>query len=131
MSIEKYAKKLNDMAPQLGEQGIEAAAAALDKEAAKADAPWKKALIDFTADSLEKHGPMGVQMASKAVEDLFAGKRGGTKISDITDDLETASDMLAALQNAEADRKTAARTFLRALGQTLGTITGGFIKGLL
>lgn len=131
MSVDKYAKKLTGMLPDIGDKGVKAAAGELDKQANKADAPWKKALLNLTADSLEKHGPEGVRMASKAVEDLFAGKRSGTKISDITDDLETASDLLAALQNAEADRKTAARNFLKALGQTLGTLTGGFIRGLL
>jgi len=131
MSIQKYAKKLAKMAPDLGDKGVDALAGELDRQAKKADAPWKKALLDLTADSVATHGPEGLRLASKAVEDLFAGKRGGTKISDLTDDLETASDLLGALQNAEADRKKAARNFLKALGQTLGTITGGFIKGLL
>ena len=131
MSVEKYAKKLTAMLPTLGDKGVEAVAAELDKQADGADAPWKKSLLNLAADSIEKHGPEGVRMASKAIEDMFARKRSGTKLSDLTDDLETASNLLAALQNAEADRKTAARSFLKALGQTLGQITKGFIKGLL
>jgi len=131
MSVEKYAKKLAGMLPALGDKGVEAVAAELDKQAENADESWKKSLLNLAADSLDQHGPEGVRMASKAIEDLFAHKQAGTKLSDLTDDLETASNLLAALQNAEADRKTAARRFLKALGQTLGQITKGFIKGLL
>lgn len=131
MSIERYAKRLLGAAPHLGDQGVQAVAGELAKQADKADAPWKKALLDLTADSVAQHGAEGVRMAGKAIEDLFAGKRGGTKLSDLTDDLETASDLLGALQSAEASRKSAVRSFLKTLGQVLGTITGGFIRGLL
>lgn len=130
MSVDKYAKKLAKHLPALGDQGVDALAKELDDQANNADAPWKKALLNLAADSIEKHGPEGVRMASQAIEDLFDGKR-GTKISDLTDDLETASDLLGALQSAEASRKSAARNFMRGLGQTLGTVTKGFIKALL
>lgn len=131
MSAEQFAKKLAGLTSQLGAQGVGSLANELERQAGSAGSAWEKALLNLAADSIAKHGPEGVRMASKAVEDLFARKRGGTRISDLTDDLETASDLLAALQNAEAARKSAARNFLRALGQTLGVVTKGFIRALL
>lgn len=131
MSAKKYAKKLGGLTQQLGNTGVDTLAAELDKQADNADEPWKKALVNLAVDGLEKFGPEGVRMASKAVEDLFAGKQGGTKISDITDNLRTASDLLAALQSAEADRKSKARDWLRAIGQVAGRLTAGYIRGLL
>ena len=130
MSVEKFAKILLPQAEHLGEQGVEKLAQEMSDQADKVDEPWQRALINLAADGIAKFGPDGVKMASQAVEDLLDGKR-GTKISDITDDLETASDLLYALQNAEAARKSKARDFMRVLGQSLGRIAGGFLKGLL
>jgi len=130
MSAADFAKKLLPQAGDLGEDGIEKLADVLGNEADKADAPWKKAMLNLVGDSIGKYGPEGLRMAQKGIEDLLDGKR-GTKISDLTDDLETASDLLAALQNAEADRKKAARNFLLGVGQTLGTVAKGFLKALI
>lgn len=130
MSIKDFAKALAPQATALGDMGIEALAKELEEQAEKADAPWKKSILNLLGDSIGKYGPEGLRMAQKGLEDLLEGKR-GTKISDLTDDIETATDLLAALQNAEADRKTAARKFLMGVGQTLGTISKGFLKALL
>jgi len=35
------------------------------------------------------------------------------------------------MQNAEADRRAAARDFLTKVGRVLGQVFGGFIKGLI
>jgi len=131
MDLEEYAKKLGGLTQQVGDAGVDALANELAKQADNTDEPWEKALVDLAVDGLEKFGPEGVRMASKAVEDLFSGKQDGTKLSDVTDNLRTASDLLAALQSAEAERKSKARDWLRAIGQAAGQVTGGIIRNLL
>jgi len=128
--MEDFVKKLLPQAADLGDEGVEKLAEVLSDESEKADEPWKKTMLSLLGDSIGKYGPEGLRMAQKGIEDLMDGKR-GTKISDLTDDLETASDMLSALQNAEARKKRQARKFLMAIGQTLATITKGFLKALV
>lgn len=127
-----YSKLLSKLTSDLGEKGVGALSDVLEKEEAKADEPWKKALIGLTAEGLRQFGPDGVQKVSEAVERLLdKRKKKGLKISDLTSDLEVASTLLAELQNAEAAKKKKVRDFLRLLGQVLGQVTKGFIKGLL
>ena len=130
MSVRKYARKLSKYIDDMGPDGVDAVAEELNKRANAADEPWQAALINLAADGISKFGPEGVRYVSKAIEDLFSGK-GATTLKDVTDDLETASDLLAAMQNAEAERKSKARDFLKVLGSTLAKITKGFIKGLI
>ncbi len=130
-------KALQPYADQLGQKGIRALSDNFDLWAEKADEPWKNSVLNLISDSIAKHGPEGLQMAQEGVEGLLGGNRRrrqlGTKVklSDLTDDLETASDLLSALQNAEADRKKAARGFLHAVGQTLAIVSQGFLKRML
>lgn len=115
-----YKRKISSLASKVGEEGVEKIAQLLDEEAAKADEPWKRTLIDLLADSARRHGPEGFQMAQDAVERMLDGD--GNDIRRVTKNLLIASNLLAQLQNAEADRKDRARKWLRAVGQTLGTI---------
>ncbi len=128
-NIQKYLKKLTPRISDLGQQGVDALSAELAAQAAKADEGWKEAVLDLLADSVAQHGPEGLRYAQEALENLMDGKR-GRLISDITDDLETASNLLAELQNSEADRKKAVRRFLEAIGQILAAIAKGFLKAL-
>jgi hypothetical protein len=115
-----YKRKISNLASKVGAQGVEKLAEVLDGEAAKADEPWKRTLLDLLADSARRHGPEGFAMAQEAVERLLDGD---TKdIRKVTKNLLIASNLLAQLQNAEADRKDRARKWLRAVGETIGTI---------
>ena len=117
------------MASKVGEEGVEKLAGFLDDEAAKADEPWKRTLLDLLADAGRKHGPEGFQMAQDAVEKMLDGD--DKDISKVTSNLLIASNLLSQLQNAEADRKDRARKWLKAIGQTLGTILKAVIKAFL
>jgi hypothetical protein len=116
-----YKKKLSSMASQVGEEGVNQLAYFLDQEAEKADEPWKKTLLDLLADAGRKHGPEGFKRAQDAVERLL-DRNEPQDIRKMTNNLLVASNLLAQLQNAEAQRKEQVRKFLRALVQTIGTI---------
>lgn len=89
--------------------------------------PWKGVVLALVADGLEKFGPLGVEKASEAIRSLLNGE---TVVMDWMD-LTVASDLLAQMQNAEADRKEATDAFLEKVGMVLGKMAGGFLRGLL
>lgn len=113
--------------PVLGEHGVKALTAELSSLIAEANEPWKKAVLGLVANGVETFGPQGVQIATKAIEDLIAGEDPDISWAD----LDVASDILAHMQNAEADRKAASKDFLSKVGKVLGQVFGGFIKGLI
>lgn len=89
--------------------------------------PWKEAVLALVAQGMEKHGLEGFQKVSLLLASLMNNKT--TSLEWV--DLKTASDILAHLQNAEADKKLAVNAFLSQLGMILGKIAGGALKGLL
>jgi hypothetical protein len=124
-----YKNKLSGLAGKLGEKGVGQLADLLDGEAAKADEPWKRTLLDLLADAGRKHGPEGFKMAQDAVERMLDGD--SKDIRKVTSNLLLASNLLAQLQNAEADRKDRARKWLKAIGQTIGTILKAVLGAVL
>jgi hypothetical protein len=124
-----YKRKISNLASKVGEEGVTKLAEVLDGEAAKADEPWKRTLLDLLADGARRHGPEGFKMAQDAVERMFDGD--SKDIRKVTKNLLIASNLLAQLQNAEADRKERARQWLRAVGQTLGTILKAVVGAVL
>lgn len=115
-----YKKKISSLASKIGEEGVDKIADVLDKEAAKADEPWKNTLLDLLADGARRHGPEGFKMAQDAVERMLDGEK--TDLRKVTKNLLIASNIVAQLQKAEAERKERARKWLRAIGETIGTI---------
>jgi hypothetical protein len=116
-----YKKKISHLATKLGDEGVSQLADVLDKEAEKADEPWKKTLLDLLAESTRRHGPEGFALAQNAVEG-YLDKNNATDIRRVSKNLLTASNLLAQMQNAEAEEKERLRKWLRALVQTLGKI---------
>lgn len=124
-----YKRKISSLASKIGEEGVDQLAGVLDDEAAKADEPWKRTLLDLLADGARRHGPEGFKMAQDAVERMLDGD--DKDIRKVTKNLLIASNLLAQLQNAEADRKERARKWLRAIGETLGTILKAVVGAVL
>ena len=124
-----YKRKIANLASKIGEEGVDQLAAILDDEAAKADEPWKRTLLDLLADGARRHGPEGFEMAQSAVERMLNGD--DKDIRKVTKNLLIASNLLAQLQNAEADRKERARKWLHVIGQTLGTILKAVVGAAL
>lgn len=118
---------LKNLIPSLGEMGIKMLVEEFDKLSADAAEPWKKAILSLVGDALEKNGVNGIKLAYDAIEALIQDKEPKLDWAD----LEVASDVLAQMQNAEADRKSAASDFFARLSNDIGVILGGLIKGVV
>lgn len=123
----KWMDLLDNLAPVLGEMGVKTLADKLQSLSAEATEPWKKTILALCANAVESAGLQGIDMAWKAVEDLVNDEPPKLDWAD----LEVASDVLARLQNAEADRKSEARDFFARVSTEIGAILGGLIKGLI
>lgn len=124
-----YKRKLSNLASKVGDEGVEKLAGVLDDEAAKADEPWKRTLLDLLADGARRHGPEGFKMAQDAVERMLDGEE--MDIRKVTKNVMIASNLVAQLQRAEMERKERARKWLRAIGETIGTILKAVIGAVL
>lgn len=118
---------LTNLLPVIGQKGIDAVEGQLATLTAGADAGWKKASLALLANAVEQHGPAGIAMAQNAIHDLLDGKVPQIDWAD----LEVASDILAELQNAEADKKTAVRDFTTKISEVIGVIIKGFLSSLV
>ena len=78
-----------------------------------AQEPWKKTALALMAQAVATHGPQGVAPAMDGA------------------DLRTASDILAQMQQAEADQHSTIRDYLTKVSYVLGLILSGVIKGLV
>jgi len=124
-----YKRKLSNLVSKLGEEGVDQLAEVLDKEANEADEPWKKTVLDLLADGARRHGPEGFKMAQDAVERMLDGEE--VDIRKVTKNILIASNLVAQLQKAEMERKERARKWLRAIGETLGTILKAVLGAVL
>ncbi len=118
---------VNGMLPVLGQAGVNALTKEVTALTAEAGEPWKKAVLGLVGNGIEMFGPQGVQVATDAINRMLAGEDPELDWAE----LDVASDILAHMQNAEADRATAANAFLSKVGKVLGTVFGGFIQGLI
>ena len=121
-----YRELLQEMFPKLGGRSLATADSALRDLQADADEPWKKAVVGTFADALEKHGPDGLKKAEEAIGSLIGGKEVDLDFVN----LRTASDLLAVMQNLEADEKSKARDFTRRFGQSIGRFVGSILRGV-
>lgn len=113
---------INSLGPVLGQKAVTLIQEEL-VDLSLSTAGWKKTVLELLADAVKKHGMTGVQMALDAVKDIVDGKP--VKIS--WADLKVASDLLAELQNAEADEKSAAHDFLIKVSHIFSVILAGLI----
>ncbi len=124
-----YRRKLSNLATTLGDAGLDQLVSLLDQEARSADAPWKRTLLDLLVDTMRQHGAEGLGIAQAAVERMLDGD--GRDIRKVTKNLLLASNLLAQLQNAEADRKERVRKWLKALVSTLTAVIKAAVGALL
>ncbi len=110
----------------LGQRAVDELAAKLDELAAEAGEPWKRAVLALVADALEQHGPAGLLLVQEVIDDLAAGKAPDIDWANP----RTASDVVAQLQNAEAGRRSAACDFAARVGDVVGRLLVGIVRGL-
>jgi hypothetical protein len=120
-------KLLESLVPALGQAGVDILTEEFKDLAADQDQPWKKTALALLADAVQAHGPAGIGMAQKAIQDLI-----NHKVPNIDwASPRTASDLVAALQNASADEQSATAEFCAQVGRTLGKVLAAVIQGLL
>lgn len=122
-----FQKLLDTLIPTLGKTGVDALAREFQDLADAQGQPWKKAVLALLADAIEANGLDGVALAQSVIHDLFENK---VPVIDWASP-RTASDIVAVLQNAEADTKSATNDFFVKLGGGLGKILSGLIKGMM
>lgn len=118
---------VGSLLPILGQAGVDALTVEVNDLTTGADEPWKKAVLGLIANGVEAFGLQGVQVATQTLAELMDG--GDPDITWV--DLDVASNVLAHMQNAEADHKLAAHEFLSKVGKVLGQVFEGIIKGLI
>lgn len=120
-------KVFESLVDELGKFGMDKAGDALEALAEKADSPWKKTVLALVEDAVEKYGPVGIEKAKDALDRIAKGKNADMSFAS----LRVRSDVLAQLQNAEADRKNEAKEFMAMVAKTLGQIIAAVIKGII
>lgn len=112
---------------ELGRFGMAKAGAGLQALIDRADSPWKRALLALSADAVKRFGPRGIAEAQWAVDRILRGQYADLSFAT----LRVRSDVLARLQNLEADRRNEARDFMALVAKNLGQLLAGVIKGIV
>jgi len=110
----------------LGTKGLGEITSFLDAKIIDSDG-WQKNIYVMIANAVSAYGIIGVNMALNALHDILEGEPSNLDWAD----LEVASDLLAALQNQEADIRDATRAFLVQLGSILRDIATGIIMNMM
>ena len=92
------------------------------------DTEWQKTVLDLMAQAIKKYGPNGMALAVQEVNNLLDHKP--ASIPDWAD-LKTASDIVAQMENAEADHKKVVNDYITKVSEVLGVILSALIKGLI
>ena len=109
----------------LGQKGLEQIKTSLQELAGSASEKWKKDVLAIVADAVDLYGPAGVNKALEALHNLVEGKPADLDWAD----LEAASNLLAAMQNKEAEERTALKVFIRQVGVTILNIVTSAVVG--
>jgi len=119
-----FSNTLDSLIPLVGNAAVAKAQEELKSLATDADDPTKALVLSLMADAVENLGPEGIKIAKREINKLLRGE---------TPDIDwasprVASDMVAALQNAERAEKKAARQAVKKAGRILGTFGALFFK---
>jgi len=119
-----FSKTLDSLVDTLGEAGVTLLSGQLSDLSSQADEPWQKLVLEMVAQGVESNGMDGIRLAEDALKSLM-----DNEVPDLSFlDLASASDVLAQLQNAEADRKRKAHDLVVKVGKTIGAILSGVIR---
>tara|TARA_Y100000034_G_C6624557_1_gene272380 strand:- start:101 stop:487 length:387 start_codon:yes stop_codon:yes gene_type:complete len=122
-----FSKTLDSLVDTLGEAGVTLLSGQLSDLSSQADEPWQKLVLEMVAQGVESNGMDGIRLAEDALKSLM-----DNEVPDLSFlDLASASDVLAQLQNAEADRKREARDLAVKAGKTIGAILSGVIRAAI
>lgn len=112
-----------DLGLDLSDEAVAYLVAELERFEAQADSAWKHVILSIVKDLLRKHGVKGVKMAVELIRDVAQDK--APDLSDLS--LRNASDVVAKLQKAEADRKSSFSEYMGILAEFLTELFKGFV----
>lgn len=119
---------VDDITAVLAPKAVEEIGKALGKVEVKEE--WQSTLLTVVADSIDTYGVTGIEKAKDLIWNLVEGKpfdqEAFNKLS-----LRAQSELLAQLQNKEADEQTAVKDFFVVVGETLGGVLVAVAKGLI
>ena len=119
---------VDDITSALAPKAVEAINDALGKVEVKEE--WQATLLGVVVDSVESYGVVGIEKAKDLVWSLIEGKTFDQDAFDALS-LRAQSDLLAQLQNKEADEQTAIKDFFAVVGDTLGGVLVAVAKGMI
>ena len=118
---------LVSLVPVVGERVVGEVSDELQKLSDEADDPVKKLALTLIIEAAEEKGAEGIQLAEKAIKDLLAGEAPNIDWAKP----RTASDAVAILQNAEADKQNAARETMERAGHVLAKVGAALLKAAI
>lgn len=124
--MSKWEDLLQGIVHNAGVAGVRELEDALESVEKDAKEPWKKAILQLAGDAVEQYGPEGLKHVERLIDRIGDDDEPDMEFAS----LRARSDYLAALQNMEAEQKSAAKDFFKAMGQKLGIILKGILAGL-
>ncbi len=122
-------KAIDAATPVLGEEGAKALGTALEDLAKETDNEIGQEVLGWVASTVEANGAAGVVALKDWIMDLAKGDTSSPIPKGIN--LRQSSDIYARLQNKEADDMSEFRDTMVVIGDTLGTVLLGIVKGLI
>lgn len=107
---DEFARALRNIKDKVGDDGIDKLAEVLEEKGDEADKGWQKAAVRALADAVRRKGPDGLDFAMEQIENALKGDDADFSFTS----LRAGSELLAALQNAEADKRERIKGFVQA-----------------
>ena len=117
-------------APALGKAGSDALAKAIDDLAKETDNEIGQQLLGWVEATVKLQGPGAVVGLKDWIVDMAKGDS-VPPFPDPPPPLRVQSEMLAKLQNAEADAKSKFKDQMVLIGDALGSVLLGIVTGLI
>lgn len=111
---------VEDKIKAMGDVGITKIQELLKAKEVGASEGWQKSVYALLASSVSTYGPMGIDKALGAMQNMLDGKEPNFDWSTV--DLEVASNILARMQNQEALENTANRAFMTKVVESVKVI---------
>lgn len=119
---------VDDITAALAPKAVDEINKALGKVEVKEE--WQATLLGVVADSVETYGVAGIEKAKDLIWNLVEGKPFDQEAFDNLS-LRAQSDLLAQLQNKEADEQTAVKDFFAVVGHMFGGVLVAIAKGMV
>ncbi len=119
---------VDDITSALAPKAVEEINKALEGIEVKEE--WQATLLGVVVDSVGTYGVAGIQKAKDLVWNLIEGKPFDQEAFNNLS-LRAQSDLVAQLQNKEADEQTAVKDFFAVVGNMLGGVLLAVVKGMV